>query len=363
MEVLNFRPQLRRVGHTRRFPYREHVDQGREVQRTIHRGRFFLPRPNSPAVAANCHYNYPGRVKNPGKPTAVCRLRQIRLRLLIAGVNSACSEGESEHEAPHSYLPLVHGHRGKSVNRTRLRSGSGEILDHYRILPRHSTLQQTGGIAGFDLKYRLIGKYDLLHGVGWNSRAKFENAEIWGSQISDHPVPAIVIDVDEILNLERLHGEALPVGAPFDVYQFKGNTSDGSSVNLLGAVIGPWMYLRGGTQPPEGSADYFTYRIHALARSKPFADFNGDGRVDGADYVLHRKAADAGNAAALDDVTAGAGFAEWRQQFGETVPDLTAMDMMLSAAMGSSAAVPEPASWALVFFSSVMLANRGRRRK
>ena len=164
-----------------------------------------------------------------------------------------------------------------------------EILDHYRLVPRLSTLHQTGGIAGIDLRYRLLGKYDFRHGTGWTAKAAFENAEIWGSIISDLPTPAYVIDVDQILNLEGLDGKALPVGAPFDVYQFRGLTSDGSSVELFAAVIGPWMYLRGATQPPPGSADYFTYHLRALARSGPFADFNGDGVVDAADYVVLRK--------------------------------------------------------------------------
>ena len=87
-----------------------------------------------------------------------------------------------------------------------------EILDHYRLLPRFSTLHQSGGFAGVDWRYRLIGGYDLRHGAGWTARASFENAEVWGSIISSDPHPAFVIDVDQILNLEGLHGEALPVG-------------------------------------------------------------------------------------------------------------------------------------------------------
>jgi hypothetical protein len=242
-----------------------------------------------------------------------------------------------------------------------------ELLDHYRLLPRHSTLHQTGGFAGFDLRYRLIGKYDFRHGSGWDAKASFENAEVWGSIISDSPAPAYVIDVDQILNLEGLRGKALPVAAPFDVYQFTGHTSDGSSVELFASVIGPWMYLRGATQPPPGSADYFTYHIQALARSRPFADFNGNGVVDGADYVMLRNsdAAGGGIGTADDyDVTAGAGFAEWMQQFGETVPDLTTMDSMLSAAMGSSvttATVPEPASVFLAILGGLILAGQRQR--
>jgi hypothetical protein len=237
----------------------------------------------------------------------------------------------------------------------------GAILDHYRVLPRFSTLHQTGGIAGFDWHYRLMGKYDLLHGAGAPSRASFENAEIWGSIISDDPVPAIVLDVDQVLNLEGLKGEVLPVAAPFDVYRFTGQTSDGSSVNLYASVIGPWMYLRGGTQPPPGSADFFTYQVRLLARSRPFADFNDDGRVDAADFVVHRNAVASGTAIVASDITSGAGIAEWRQQFGETVPDLAALDLQLSAAIGTGSAIPEPGSLAPVLICGLLVCRRMRR--
>jgi hypothetical protein len=206
-----------------------------------------------------------------------------------------------------------------------------------------------------DLHYRLRGEYDFRHGTGSSAKAAFDNAEIWGSIISDQPTPAYVIDVDEILNLEGLDGEALPVGAPFDVYQFRGLTSDGSSVELLAAVIGPWMYLRGATQPPPGSADYFTYRLRALARSGPFADFNDDGVVDAADFVALRKTGGAGS----NELTAGAGFAEWREQFGEALPDVSTIDTILSAAVVNSAttsAVPQPAGLSLAISGGLLLA-------
>jgi hypothetical protein len=241
------------------------------------------------------------------------------------------------------------------------------FLTHYHIVPRLSTLHQTGGFGGFDWRYRLRGHYDLIRGLGWNldssdrlgwnPGAKFANAEIWGSLISDHPHPAVVLDVDQVLNLEGLRGEQLPVGAPFDVYQFKGKTEDGSAVNLLAAVIGPWMYLRGGTEPPVGSADFFQYHIRAAARPRPFADFNDDGRVDAADYVLLRKL---GSSAGADAAT----FADWRQQVGEQAPDLGGFDSMLNSAMGSlgpPTTVPEPAVVGLATVGGILFACRRQR--
>jgi hypothetical protein len=225
---------------------------------------------------------------------------------------------------------------------------TGAVLDHYRVLPRFSTLEQTGGFAGFDWRFRLLGEYDLAHGDAAGTRAKFANAEIWGSRISSGPVTADVLDVDQVLNLASLKGERLPVTAPFAVYRFTGETADGSSVNLLASMIGPWMYVRG-TQPPSIAADYFQYQIRMLARTRPFADFNDDGRVDGADYVLARNA----------DST-GANLADWRTQFGEIVPDVAAMDAQLSAAVGPGSAIPEPTTLALILIGALLGCRRMR---
>lgn len=232
-----------------------------------------------------------------------------------------------------------------------------DYLNHYKLVPRASVLHQTGGFAGVDQFYRLLGSYDLQRSIGWTGTASFENAEVWGSIISPYPTPAFVLDVDQLLNLESLKGVALPVAAPFDVYEFTGKTNDGSSVRLLGSLIGPWMYLRGGTQPPEGSADFFKYDIRALARSRPFADLNDDGTVDAADYTLLRRSAAA--VSASDAAT----ISDWTQQFGESLPDLSAYDAMLGASLDSlnSSVVPEPAACSLLIIGSVAFVVRRKR--
>jgi hypothetical protein len=151
--------------------------------------------------------------------------------------------------------------------------------------------------------------------------------------------------------------------APFNVYRMKGETSDGSSVELFAAVLGRWMYVRGGTEPPPGSADFFTYDVKWLARSRPLADLNGDGVVDAADSVILRKAETSGAGfSSEEDGTAGVGLADWAQQFGEKIPDLTAIDARISEAMASAAtgAVPEPASLGLVVVGWMLSCVRRR---
>jgi hypothetical protein len=233
-----------------------------------------------------------------------------------------------------------------------------ERLDHYRLVPRESTLRLTGGFAGFNALYQVTGEYDFRRDVPAPDKASFEKADIEGSLISG-PAPFDKIDVDVVLNLERLQGRALPVGAPFDVYHFTGYISDDSAVELFASVIGPWMYIRGGTQAPPGSADFFEYEIQALARSGPFADFNENGVVDAADYTLLRDTGWTGGGG----VSSGAGFAEWRQQFGETVPDMSEMDGEMSDALArffAAGAVPEPAGMSLAICGALLLAGLRR---
>lgn len=234
------------------------------------------------------------------------------------------------------------------------------VSTHYRVVPRLSTLHQTGGFAGIDVNYRVMGEYDFVRGSNTGG-PKFANAELWGSLLGSGPVAAYVVDVDRIFNLKGLTGKPLPVFAPYDVYKFRGVADDGSSIDLVATTLGPWMYLRGWTQPPPGSADYFTHQLKALARSGPFADVTADGVVDAADFALMRKT----NFTGGSDVSAGAGFAEWRQQFGERIPDLAAMDAVIDAALsGASLAnsnVPEPACFGLVMSTAFLMFGVRRR--
>lgn len=228
-------------------------------------------------------------------------------------------------------------------------------LNRYFLVPRLSELERSGGFAGVHDVYRLIGRYDLVRGYAgptdvYRGDAYFQDAEIWGSIISDRPHTLEVLDVDQLLNLESLVGEILPVAAPFDVYKFTGKIADGSSIELFASVFGPWMYLRGGTMPPPGSADYFQYQLHAVARTRPWADANGDGVVDAADYTLLRDAAGSG-AGAVDGLAAGVNLADWKEQFGERVPDFTMFDGMFDgagSALAATSSAPEPATTVLL---------------
>jgi hypothetical protein len=247
-----------------------------------------------------------------------------------------------------------------SVPALSARAQTPEIVEHFRLIPRLSVLHETGGFAGVNNRYRLTGKFDLAHARGWDGDAKFQNAEVWGSIISPFPTPAVVTDVDELLNLEGLDGEKLPVAGPFDAYRFTGTIADGSSIDIFATQIGPWLGLRGFTTPPPGGADFFEYKLRAVARRRPVADFNDDGVVDGADLATWA----AGDGPLLDGGPAqGADFLSWQQQLGERAP-FDALDAALSAAIASTksslTAVPEPAALTLAMVAALLGIVRGK---
>lgn len=237
-------------------------------------------------------------------------------------------------------------------------------LSHYHVVPGRSVFVQSGGFAGMTQRYPLRGEYDFLQ--EWNGgtpttdlqlSARFDNADLRAPL--GEMLPAF-IDVDDLLNIENLRGELLPLGAPFDVFRFTGiiNDSDAaspleqSSIELYAAKFGPWMYLYGETTPPPHTADRFEYQIKALARTRPWADKNADGVVDIADYTMLR-----------DGGFDREAYLDWRDQFGESEPDMELMQASLMASLTVNvAAAPEPASLALILAAGPLALLRRRVR-
>jgi hypothetical protein len=242
-----------------------------------------------------------------------------------------------------------------------LAHGTPENVAYFRLLPDKSALHQTDGAAAID--YELFGEVIVRYGGIWSTNAFFEIADVWGS-LPSSPPPAMAIDVDETLYMEGLNGAVLPSPAPTEVYRFQGYTFDGSALDLYVAMTGPWLYLRGSSQLLPGSTEDVTYNIRALGRPRPFADLSDNGLIDAADYVLLRNSS---NAAA----GGGATYDDWKEQFGERLLDVDAMDAIINAAIASSLSpaaaatanltVPEPTTVALATLTALLLASRRRR--
>jgi hypothetical protein len=254
--------------------------------------------------------------------------------------------------------------------------GGGAVAEHpeflrdYRFLPSESTLIQSGGIAGTEEKFQVLGTFSVVSGFHhddpWlGQSARFINVDAWAV----HPIKDLALSLDQVLNLSGLKGRQLPVAAPFDVFQFQGHTADGSAVNLFASVISPWFFLRGETTPPAGSADYFTYKIDALARQMPHADFDGDGAIDGGDLDgwqggFGKTMPSAPDPVPFGDANAdlavdGADFLVWQRLLGEQLPP---PPPDYRAAAAATTAAPEPDSVALLVAAAAGLLGVARRR-
>jgi hypothetical protein len=122
-------------------------------------------------------------------------------------------------------------------------------------------------------------------------------------------------------------------------------TVDGVSETLASA-------MRSGTTTLDGirfnhASIGTTYYVDGLPTQSLDGDYNGDGTVDAADYVLWRKDPDSPNNGAPD------GYNTWRAHFGETAG---------SGAGIGTAAVPEPTTYMLGLLgcASLALLHRGR---
>lgn len=260
-------------------------------------------------------------------------------------------------------------------------------VDSYRILPKFSSFTQTGGFAGVQQRYRLRGGYDFKQQSSFILRvneagqlyetfeptARFLNADVRARLGPDLPG---FIDVDQLLNLENLHGFLVPqplAFTPFKVYRFRGHIADSiaaspseqSTIDLFAVLYGPWMYLRGETTPPPHTADYFAYGIRALARTgRPWADMNEDGVVDTADYTLLRDARDRLDGFDSTDFYAiETTIADWQEQYGQRAPDPEIFELAIRSALAqqsSLASVPEPGAGVIVLLAAACWRRRGQ---
>jgi hypothetical protein len=119
----------------------------------------------------------------------------------------------------------------------------------------------------------------------------------------------------------------------------------------LATLTVPIDFRIGGGTPVVGFTGTFV-ATHQLGELGVPGDYNNNGTVDGADYVLWRKGGPLQNEVDTPGTVDAADYAAWRARFGNTSG---------SGAGASSAAVPEPMS-ALLFLIGITYLRFKRRR-
>ncbi len=146
------------------------------------------------------------------------------------------------------------------------------------------------------------------------------------------------------LNISLLNGFTPTLGSSFQIIAATGGivgTFSSTSFPAIGGGRG-WnvVYSTGGVS------------LQVVSISVP-GDYNNNGVVDAADYVLWRNGGPLQNEVATPGSVTQQDYVEWRARFGN------------SAGRGSgqaiAAAVPEPATWLLIVTACLTLGNRARR--
>lgn len=236
------------------------------------------------------------------------------------------------------------------------------LLRDYRFIAPQSTVDVTGGIAGVVKSLHVVGRFDLVTGfknpsggptplaTGLVSTGKFINVHgILVDLRSATPV-ATGQDLDKTLNLSGLDGE----GPTPSALGFTGVDGQGQPIKLEATIAGRLLHLTGANDP--GCCDFFNYQVDAWAHQLPWADFNGDGRVDANDYAMWRQNFGATVTPGSDGDANGDGMVDamdytvWRDQLGQS-------DAIMG---GSQGTVPEPATPTLLVTGILLIFVRRR---
>lgn len=141
--------------------------------------------------------------------------------------------------------------------------------DIYIFDPDQSSLVKTGGIAGVQETYSIVGQF-LLSVDSDNGTASFDgvDANLIGGKGS-----VSAQNLEDILNMTALSGivvDELTV-------QFEGTTDDGTSSDVLLTLVlnDDSAVLTGTMTPPVGTADLFSYDLNAVA-SRKYGGGTGD---------------------------------------------------------------------------------------
>lgn len=262
-----------------------------------------------------------------------------------------------------------------------------DLLRNYRFITRHSTLDVSGGFAGFDMDLPIHGSFGLVTGYRYTKdsidaiprlQRYAEFVDVQAEAINPTDFGPYSFDLDESLNLSGLEGAPGPLMLPLDNWLFGGVDGQGAKMSLHAIEVDRWLVMFGSNDTV--CCDYFDYEITAIARQMPFADFDLDGDSDRDDFrrlVANFGLWDGGlwdgglwdggqsSEAMLeygdsdgDGDVDGTDFLNLQRDQGETVESV--LGFATSTVASSVRTVPEPASYmlALLGLTGIMLRRR-----
>jgi hypothetical protein len=255
------------------------------------------------------------------------------------------------------------------------------VTRHYRFLPRVSRLIEMDPVFDPPIPWIVLGEFDFSswphHPAALVPAPHFSNVDAWAS----HPMLAISVGLDEVVNLTGLHGRQLnpfwPHPPRVEIFQFKGEDGNGYPADVFVARAGRWLYMRGENHPDAAPTTHGPFRskwaLKAIARQTPFPDFDRSEVVDGDDLLKWAQgfgdelnpvlARDRGDADQDGDID-GADFLTWQRDLGDAPPAFEFFDAEIEAALASAAAaVPEPTAGALIVLGTAGLAARRKARR
>jgi probable HAF family extracellular repeat protein len=127
-----------------------------------------------------------------------------------------------------------------------------------------------------------------------------------------------------------------------------GDSLAGWTLTSATGVSADGQVIVGTGRNPDGVTE--AWRVRLGSEPALPGDFNGNGTVDAADYVVWRKG--------LGTTYTAAAYDDWRAKFGQTIASGTA----LSFARSLTAAVPEPSALRITAIAALALATRYRRQ-
>lgn len=146
------------------------------------------------------------------------------------------------------------------------------LLTDYEFVPDASSLHLTGGFAGFDETFQIVGGFSFASGLDYTYERNDDGQIVIGlAPFADFfEVDAVAVsnefdwsfDLDQALNLSGLNG-SYEHGFPSS-FEFNGVDGQGAPMHVSVMRKGEWLMMHGSNDP--GCCDFFNYEFEAVAR-------------------------------------------------------------------------------------------------